>query len=138
MRIYTKIVGDLFHPGHVAFLAAARALGTHLTVCVVPDERVALVKRRPIMTTDERVAVVAACRHVDRVVTDGPREITRAFLDANGLDLYAYGAVDEAEAAVKLADCADLPPARRVRLPYMPGISTSDLIDRVLRRAAGQ
>lgn len=134
MKIYAKIVGDLFHAGHVAFLREARALGSHLTVCVVPDDRVAAAKRRPIMTCEERVAVVAACRHVDAVITDGPKEITRAFMAAHGFSIYAFGARDDAELRVKLADCADLPEAMRVRLPYMPGLSTSDLIARVRAR----
>lgn len=136
MRIYTKMVGDLFHAGHAAFLREARALGSHLTVCVVPDERVAAAKRAPVMSTAERAAVVAACRHVDAVITDGPREITRAFMAERGFDLYAFGARDDAELRVKLADCADLPERMRVRVPYTDGISTTELIQRVLRRHA--
>lgn len=133
--VYAKIVGDLFHPGHVAFLEAARRLGSHLTVCVVPDERVAAHKnRRPVMSTAERVAVVSACRWVDAVITDGPRVITRAFMAERGFDLYAFGAVDDAELAVKLADCADLPEAMRIRVPYTAGISTTALIRRIRER----
>lgn len=134
-RLYTKIVGDLFHAGHVQFLAAARALGSHLTVCVVPDERVALVKRRPVMNTLERVTVVAACRHVDAVITDGPRIITSSFLDQHGFDLYVFGAGDDAELSAKLADCPDLPDGRRRRLPYMDGISTTNIINRIRSRS---
>ncbi len=135
MHVYCKIVGDLFHSGHVGFLAAARALGSRLTVCVVPDERVALGKgRRPVMTTAERAAVVAACRHVDAVITDGPRVISPAFMRAGGYDLYAFGARDEAELRGKLADCPDLPESMRHRLPYSPGISTTELIARIRQR----
>lgn len=134
-RLYTKIVGDLFHAGHVRFLAEARALGSHLTVCVVPDERVALAKRRPVMNTVERATVVAACRHVDAVITDGPRIITPSFLDQHGFDLYVFGAKDDAELSAKLADCPDVPDWRRRRLPYLDGISTTDIIERIRSRA---
>lgn len=139
-RIYVKIVADLFHPGHVRFLAAARALGDHLTACVVPDERVAAGKgRAPVMTVAERAEVVAACRHVDAVITNGPRIITRAFMDDRGFDIYAFGAVDAVELNTKLAECADLPEHRRAQLPYSPGISTTQLIRRIAERreAAG-
>lgn len=135
MRIYTKIVGDLFHPGHVSFLKSARAWGGHLTVCVVPDDRVAQLKRRPIMTVEERKVVVAACRYVDAVISDGPRVITRSFMAESQYDIYAFGAADDAELVTKLADCADLPETMRVRIPYSPGISTSLLIDRIRDRA---
>lgn len=135
VAVYAKIVGDLFHPGHVSFLEAARRLGDHLTVCVVPDDRVAAHKhRRPVMTTAERAAVVSACRWVDAVIVDGPRVITRAFMAEKGFDIYAFGAVDDAELAGKLADCADLPDAMRARVPYTPGISTTALIGRIRER----
>lgn len=135
VRVYAKIVGDLFHPGHAAFLEAARSLGDHLTVCVVPDDRVAAYKnRRPVMTTQERVTVVSACRWVDAVITDGPRAVTRAFMAERGFAVYAFGAADAAELAAKLADCADLPEAMRVRVPYTPDISTSALIRRIRER----
>ena len=137
MRVYAKVVADLLHPGHIAFFRAARALGTHLTVGVVPDERVARVKRRPIMTTEERAAIVAGCRHVDAVITDGPRAITLAFMRERGFGLYAFGARDEAERQVRLCDCAELPADMVVQLPYTDGISTTELIRRVVERAPG-
>lgn len=132
MRVYTKVVADLFHHGHVSLLRAARELGTHLTVCVVPDERVALLKRRPIMTTSERAAVVAACRYVDAVITDGPRAVTLAFMRDNDFGLYAFAAKDEAEYRQKRADCAELPEAMLHRLPYTGGVSTTEIRRRVL------
>lgn len=125
--IYTKVVADLFHSGHVEFFRQARSLGDYLVVQVVADERVAAAKRRPIMTQAERLAVVAACRHVDEARPDGPRLITRAFLDENGYALYAYAACDEAEARAKRHDCADLPEERVAELRYTPGISTTEL-----------
>ena len=132
MRIYTKVVADLFHFGHVELLRAARELGTHLTVCVVPDERVALLKHRPIMNTQERASVVAACRHVDAVITSGPRVTTLAFMHEGGFALYAFGARDEAEYLQKRRDCAELPEAMLRRLPYTGGISTTEIRRRVL------
>ena len=133
MRIYTKVVADLFHHGHVALLRAARELGAHLTVCVVPDERVAVLKQhRPIMRTDERALVVGACRYVDAVITDGPRQTTLAFMRAHDFAIYAFGGKDDAELQQKRDDCTELPESMIHRLPYTGGVSTSDILRRVL------
>jgi cytidyltransferase-like protein len=134
MRIYTKLVGDLFHLGHVCFLKAAKTLGTHLTVCVVPDERVAKLKRAPILTTSERIEVVAACKYVDHVIEDGPKEISLDFMRAYGFDLYVFGAKDEQEYAQKLLDCQQLPAHMIQRPSYTSGISTTEILNRILER----
>jgi cytidyltransferase-like protein len=132
--IYTKIVGDLFHPGHVAFLREARALGDRLVVHVVDDDRVARFKRAPIMTQEERLAVVACCRWVDEARAQGPRQIDRAFMDHEGFAIYAFAWVDEGEREQKLRDCADLPRSRIAMLSYTPGISTTMLLGRIAER----
>ncbi|MET8689202.1 adenylyltransferase/cytidyltransferase family protein [Streptomyces sp. NPDC004732] len=71
-NVYADMVGDLFHPGHVALLRAARDFGERLIVGVLSDEVVATYKRRPIMTLAERVAVIEACRYVDEVLPNAP------------------------------------------------------------------
>lgn len=72
VRVYVDMVGDLFHPGHVALLRAARACGDRLIVGVLSDEVVEAYKRRPVMTLAERVAVIESCRYVDEVMPDAP------------------------------------------------------------------
>lgn len=90
-RVYVDMVGDLFHPGHVALLRAAREFGDELVVGVLSDETVSTYKRRPIMTLDERVAVIAACRYVDEVIPDSPYRLTQDFLDEHRLALVVHG-----------------------------------------------
>ena len=134
--VYTKMVADLFHPGHVEFLKAARALGDRLVVHVVDDARVQAAKRLPIMTQQERAAVMAACRHVDEVRLDGPKVMSHAFMTQNGFDLYAISFSDEAERHVKRGDCGDLPDSMIAVLPYTPQISTTTLLQRIALRMA--
>lgn len=134
MNIYTKMVGDLFHPGHVRFLREARALGDRLIVQVVCDERVAVYKRTPVMNQKERAEVIAACKYVDEVHLIGPRTITLDFMDHNGFDIYAYGYSSEKEALTKRWDCIELPDTRIRIIPYTPGISTTDMIRRIRER----
>lgn len=131
--IYTKIVGDLFHAGHVAFLRQARELGDSLVVHVVSDDRVARYKRQPIMTHEERITVVASCRWVCEVRAEGPRQISEAFMDREGFAVYAFAYADEQEREQKLRDSTDLPPNRIAMLRYTPGISTTALIKRITR-----
>lgn len=133
--VYARMVADLFHRGHVAYLAAARALGDRLVVYVIDDAHAAAVKRPPLLPQADRIAVVAACRYVDEVVASGPREIDVAFMQAQGYDLYVYGYADEAEAARKRTVCRTLPADMVAIIPYATGISSTGIRERILARA---
>ena len=127
------MVGDLFHPGHVALLRAARGLGDHLVVGVLSDESASAYKRLPIMNLGERVAVIEACRYVDEVIPDAPLRLTEAFLDEHDLAIVVHG--DDLDAA-GAADVSG-PGVASGRLQFVPrteDISTTDLIARVRSR----
>lgn len=138
-RVYTRMVADLFHEGHVSFLRAARALGTHLTVCVVSDERVVENKGKlPVMKQAERAAVVAACKYVDVVMTETPASVTPEFMQQNGFDIYTFACASEQERRDKYKLCETLPPEMIQELTYTPGISTSELVVRILSGAGSK
>ncbi len=138
-RVYTRMVADLFHEGHVNFLQAARALGTHLTVCVVSDERVAENKGKlPVMKQAERAAVVAACKYVDAVMTDTPVSVTKEFMQQHGFDIYTFACASEQERLDKYKLCDSLPAEMIQELTYTSGISTSDLVMRILDGAGSK
>jgi FAD synthetase len=60
---------DIVHPGHVKFLAAARALGDELFVVVSRDERrKALSGITPVHTQRERIAVLSEFKSVSRAI----------------------------------------------------------------------
>lgn len=70
--IYTGGTFDLFHSGHVNLLKRCKELagdwGT-VVVAVNTDEFIEQFKgKRPICSTEERMAVLEACRYVDEVV----------------------------------------------------------------------
>ncbi|MEU2334570.1 adenylyltransferase/cytidyltransferase family protein [Streptomyces sp. NPDC013172] len=128
------MVGDLFHPGHVALLRAARAFGERLIVGVLSDEVVARYKRKPIMTLAERVAVIEACRYVDVVLPNAPYRVTIGFLDLHGIDVVVHGDDLTADALKEVfGPVADAGKLRLVR--YTAGVSTTELIRRC--RASG-
>lgn len=131
-RVYTRMVADLFHEGHINFLREARALGTHLTVCVVSDQRVLENKGKfPVMKQAERAAVVAACKYVDAVMTETPPRVTPEYMLENGFDIYAFACASEQERQEKYKLCNLLPAEMIQELGYTSGISTSDLVLRI-------
>ena len=87
MRIYVAITGDLFHYGHVAFLKQAKAFGKELIVGVCSDADVSNYKRQPIMSLDERVAVIGACKYVDEVIPAAPPQTSAEFIQKHNIDL---------------------------------------------------
>lgn len=130
-KIYADMVGDLFHPGHVELLRAARALGDCLVVGVLSDEVVAAYKRVPVMTLKERAAVIRACRYVDEVIEGAPDVVTCDFLEQHQIDLVVHGGqISEAELQKVYAG-----PSREGKLHLVarvPGLSTTEIIQRVL------
>ena len=129
IRVYTDMVADLFHYGHVEFLRKAHALGDHLLVGVCRDEAVQTNKRKPIFNMEERVASVAGCRYVDEVVPDAPWIIDRAWIEKHHIDLVVHGddyAQDQLECIYNVPISMGI---FRV-VPYTPGISTTEIIGR--------
>lgn len=83
----------------------------------------------------DRIAVVASCRYVDRVIPDAPTCPTPSFLDSHGIDVVVHGG-DYSQAEIETYYGAILRTHRLIVVPYTPGISTSDIINRILDRAS--
>ena len=132
VRVYVDMVADLFHYGHVAFLKNARALGDHLLVGIHADAvLVSYKKGRPILTMEERVASAAGCRYVDEVLPNAPLVIDRAWIKEHDIHLVVHGddfSEDQKEQFYKVP--IEMGMFRTV--PYSKGISTTDLIRRVI------
>eukprot|EP00656_Telonema_subtile_P016901 TRINITY_DN18964_c0_g1_i3.p1 TRINITY_DN18964_c0_g1~~TRINITY_DN18964_c0_g1_i3.p1 ORF type:complete len:204 (-),score=35.55 TRINITY_DN18964_c0_g1_i3:70-633(-) len=152
--IYTDMVGDLFHCGHMNFLRQCREVATAeecgdrkivLVVGVHSDELVMTYKRQPVLTMDERAASVGGCKYVDRVVDNAPMGLDEEYLALHKIDLIAGGAGDgfnsndsEHEASCTCVGCLhdrqyDLVKAKGIfrGIPYTPGISTTDILQRI-------
>jgi D-beta-D-heptose 7-phosphate kinase/D-beta-D-heptose 1-phosphate adenosyltransferase len=129
--VFTNGCFDLIHPGHVRYLAAARALGDTLVVALNGDASVHRLKGagRPVLRFEERAEVLGALAAVDHLIgfdADTPL----ALITAVRPDLLVKGAD---------WDEADIVGAKEVRgwggsverVRVVPGVSTTELLRRI-------
>ncbi len=128
--VYVDMVADLFHAGHVALLRRARQMGDEVVVGVLDDETAASYKRNPIIHHANRIAVVAACRYVDRVIPHAPLRITEAFLAEHDIDLVVHAHPPEQHHQYEFTYQVPIALGKFRRLDYTPGISTTAIIAR--------
>lgn len=132
--VYVDGVCDLFHAGHVAFFEKARALGDHLVVGLHSDDEVATYKPRPILGYADRLAVVRACRLVDRVIEQPvPLHVTPEKLDEYGAHYVCHGD-DMSEDQLQYWYGELVPLGRLKVVKYTSGISSRDIVARVAGR----
>jgi FAD synthetase len=115
-------VFDLLHPGHVAFLREAKALGDELVVVVARDSTAKRFKHTPITPEAQRLEMVAALKPVDRAVLGNEGDIFE-ILDEIRPDVIALG-YDQIHNEEKIAEESrrrGLARTKVVRLPKFEG-----------------
>jgi D-beta-D-heptose 7-phosphate kinase/D-beta-D-heptose 1-phosphate adenosyltransferase len=132
--VFTNGVFDLLHPGHVRYLAEARAQGDVLIVAVNSDRSVHAIKgpERPINPEEERAEVLAALAVVDAVVIfdeDDPHAIISAIQP----DVLVKGA-DWAADKIIGRDVVEARSGKVVRIRFAEGYSTTGIIARIQQR----
>ena len=131
--VFAPGVCDLFHGGHVEFFRQARALGDRLIAGVASDATAAAYKPVPILSMEERLEVVAACRYVDRVLPDSPQRLDVATLDRIGADFAVHGD-DITEQELERSFPGLMAAGRMKLVPYTSKISSRQIIERVAAR----
>lgn len=131
--VFTNGCFDLLHPGHVALLEAARALGDRLVVGLNSDASVRRLKGapRPLIPAAERAETLRALEAVDRVVVygqDTPLQVVRALLP----DVLVKGA-DWGPGEIVGAAEVEAAGGRVVRVELLAGRSTSTILERIKR-----
>jgi D-beta-D-heptose 7-phosphate kinase/D-beta-D-heptose 1-phosphate adenosyltransferase len=129
--VFTNGCFDLVHPGHVRYLAAARALGDALVVGLNGDASVHRLKDagRPILRFAERAEVLAALEAVDHLIgfdTDTPLALVTALRP----DVLVKGA-DWAEEDIAGAAEVRTWGGRLERIALVPGVSTTEILRRI-------
>jgi len=135
--VFTNGVFDLLHVGHVALLEAARAEGGALVVAVNSDASVRGLEKgadRPIVPERERARLLAALACVDCVVLFD-EETPLVLIERLRPDVLVKGA-DYARAAIVGGDQVEAWGGRVVRVPLVPGASTTALLARLRGKPA--
>jgi rfaE bifunctional protein nucleotidyltransferase chain/domain len=129
--VFTNGVFDILHPGHVRYLAAARALGEALIVAVNSDRSVRANKgpARPINPEHERAELLCSLTCVD-AVTIFDDETPYAVIAAIQPDVLVKGADWSAENIVG-RDIVEGRGGRVVRVELADGFSSTRLMEKV-------
>jgi len=130
--VYVDMVGDLFHCGHVAYLKECKKMARILKVGVHSDEVVRSYKRIPVMTMEERIKVIGACRYVDEVIPNAPLTVTPEFLTEHNIQKVVYANNPDSPSDINkmYAHIID----KVTFIPYTSGISTTLIIKRIKNR----
>jgi D-beta-D-heptose 7-phosphate kinase/D-beta-D-heptose 1-phosphate adenosyltransferase len=129
--VFTNGVFDILHVGHVRYLEEARALGDALVVAINSDRSVRELKGagRPLMNESERAEILAALRATSYVIIFddvSPRTLIASLLP----DVLVKGgdyALDEIHGREEVEAAG----GRAVSLPFVQGVSSSAIIDRM-------
>jgi ethanolamine-phosphate cytidylyltransferase len=91
--VYIDGAWDVFHPGHVALLKAAKERGDYLIVGIHGDSIVNQKRgmNLPLLNLHERVLSVLGCKFVDDVLIDAPYVITLEMIASLKLSQVLYG-----------------------------------------------
>ena len=130
--VFTNGVFDLLHPRHVELLEAARAEGSALVVGVNSDASVRRLGKgadRPLAGQEARARVLAGLAAVDCVVLFD-EDTPQSLIEALAPDVLVKGA-DYARDAIVGADWVEARGGRVVRVPLVPGFSTTSLVERL-------
>lgn len=129
---------DLFHAGHIELLRRASKLGEVWVILNGDDYCERLKGKRPIMSYHERATVLLACEYVDMVLYNDGNE--RELFDLVRPSVLFYGN-DGTWTRQKYLDLFGLTEANLdwlgVELLFPPrteGVSSTDIIERIIRR----
>lgn len=136
--VFTNGCFDLLHPGHVTYLARARAFGDALVVGVNTDASVRRLDKaadRPLVGEDARALVLASLESVDAVTLfdeDTPAALIEALLP----DVLVKGG-DYTVDQVVGREAVEGAGGRVEIIPFVEGYSTTALLRRIRETGDG-
>jgi cytidyltransferase-like protein len=130
--VYVDMVGDLFHYNHVNLIRESLKYGDEVYVGVHNDKDVASYKCIPILTMEERIGVIEACKYVSKVISNAPIYITKEFIDKHNIDLiiHAHDENEHGKYASMYKEAIKLNKFKR--MDYQTGISSTNIKQRVI------
>jgi len=131
--VFTNGCFDILHAGHVRYLTAARSKGDALVLGLNSDVSVKSIKpeNRPIVSQDQRAEVLAGLTCVDYItIFDDPDPLV--LIQTIKPDVLIKGA-DWKETDIIGSDVVKSYGGKVIRIEVVPGISTSRIIQRILK-----
>ena len=126
MVVYTSVVCDLIHIGHINLFKIAKSLGDKLIVGVITDEGVAKYKRKPIIPFQQRLEVISSIKYVDQVIGQDNRSGKNNMIKIGNVSILTRG--DDIEINDEIEYIKSVK-GKFVKIPYTNGISTSEIIE---------
>ena len=129
--VFTNGCFDLVHRGHIHMLRQAKALGEILIVGINSDVSVKSIKgrERPITPEVDRIELIAALEMVDYVVAYDEPDPYRVIAAIQPNVLVKGG--DWSADKIVGADVVEQNGGRVAVIPYLPGFSTTQIIERI-------
>jgi rfaE bifunctional protein nucleotidyltransferase chain/domain len=136
--VFTNGCFDLLHRGHVTYLDRAKSKGDLLVVGINSDRSVRTLKgpERPLVPQADRARVMAGLGSVDYVtIFDEPTPLS--LIQTIQPDILVKGA-DWAKGNIVGGDFVENRGGKVVTIPLVKGISTTEIIQRIVKRYAGK
>lgn len=135
--VYTPGVFDLFHFGHLDYLRRAKLHGDILVVGVQSDASVEKQKgRAPIIRQEQRVAIIENLIFVDHVMIYCALDHCNPFEQCDA-DILVLSTEDKSEHGQHAENWIEID-KKVVRLGRTPGISTTEIRERIIEQERDQ
>lgn len=138
---YAFVVGDLLHYGHMNFLRQCKLYCDFLIIGVFTDELTMQYKRKPVIPFKQRMETIKGLRMVDMTIKVNKRDQTypmKRLAEAGWKIKYLFHGTDwspEKDQDLKSAkEYIESIGGKLIQPPYTEGISTSLIIEKILRR----
>lgn len=142
LLVYTYLVMDILHEGHLLYLKNAKALAGEdgkLIVGILTDEAVLERKSKPILSFEERMRIAEAIKYIDMVVpqvTYSPRDNVERIKPDILVESSSHDekSIEEMRAVMKWIKGTYVPEEQHgkvVVLPYFPSQCSSHIKEKI-------
>lgn len=132
MIIYTDVVCDLFHSGHVLLFKNIKYKypNSYLIVGLMSDNDCKLYKREPVYNIEDRFTIIESIKYVDSVIKNATMPITNEFINKHNIDLVIRGDDISTESENYWYE---IPIKNKIyeKISYTSHISTSKIIEKI-------
>ena len=131
-RAITYGTFDMFHIGHLKLLERIKQDCDHLTVAVSTDEFNAVKGKKTVIPYEDRAAIVASLKLVDRVIPENDWEQKTPDIINNNIDIFVIGSdwtgkFDFLQSHCRVAYLERTPGISSTQLKKTLGVQMSDL-----------